>query len=113
MRKLFLGFILSAWMGQAMAEDLVCQIKINTGLVSEINVTLAPKIRKMFDTYEGYRFYLNNLGDKKFEVEVYNPADPSRGYAEGFLRTQEDKLGWILWSQDILLDVSCKLQTEK
>lgn len=113
MKKMFLSLILASGIGQASASDLVCQIKVNTGLFSEVNITLAPQTRKMFDEYEGYRFYLNNLGDKKFEVEVYNPADPSRGYAEGFLRTQEDKLGWILWSQEILLDVSCKLVLEK
>lgn len=97
----------------AFGEELICETKINTESVAKTLVSVSPKERKMFGMNDGYRFYVSNLGGAKFEIEVYNPNDASRGYAEGFIKTAEDKLGWILWSQDVILDVSCRLLTEK
>ena len=110
MKKLIF-FCMFLFSSLSFAEDLLCVVKVNLSVVGEVEISVAPSsAHTHYMEVEGFRFYITNKGHSKFELEIYNPNDPSRGYAEGFLRTAEDQLTWTLWSRDILLESSCRLK---
>lgn len=102
-----LTFLLSASM--AKASDLVCNVKINAEEAAVTEFTVAPNTEVTYAVLEGYKFFVSNLGNSKFELEIYDSNGPTRSYATGHLRNLTDDLSWTLWSREILLETTCKL----
>lgn len=110
MKRLLLpSLILSLLAANAAAEDLVCRVKVNGAAASERKVRVSPNESVPYAELEGYRFKIKNLGPSRFEIEAYDSAAPSRGYAAGFLRAAGDAVSWTLWTRDILLETTCAL----
>lgn len=91
------------------AEDLFCNVSVNTEVVAATEFAVAPKTKMTYVLVEGYTFSIANLGESKYELEIYDSAGATRSYATAYLRATTDQLGWTLWSRDILLETSCKL----
>lgn len=109
MKKLIAALFLTLISSSVFAEELFCNVTVNMETVAEVEFTSAPKTNTAYVVAEGFSFYITNKGNSKFELEVFNLDGPSRSYAEGYLRTQEDTLAWTLWTRDILLETRCKL----
>jgi hypothetical protein len=93
----------------AFAEVVLCKVKVNTAEVSLKKVDVKVGDSEVFAENSGFRFRVKNYGMGKFELDVFDPATPSRNYAEGLLKSATDEVGWALWTRDILLEASCKL----
>lgn len=91
------------------AEDLACTVTANSDVLIQTDFNLNVKEQYQYLSAGTFSFYLSNLGNSKFEIEVYNNDGPIRFYTTGLLRTSNDILTWTLWSRDILLETSCKL----
>lgn len=91
------------------AEDLNCQISLNTKLVVNKNIYLPMTRSVSFGEVEAFRFKINNFGNSKFQIEVFDGNNPSRGYADGVLRSPLDQIKWSFWSREILLESVCTL----
>lgn len=91
----------------AHAETLECEVKVNTELSSRQSLKLTSGEAKAFGKLKDYAFKLNNKGDGRFELEVFDPSAPSRSYAEAKLRDAGDEVRWTLWSREILLEAAC------
>lgn len=105
-----LPFLLLLGSSFALAEDLICGVRMNTQPVLERKVSLTPNAADALAEFEGFRLKLRNLSDGRFEIEAYDSAATTRSYAEAHLRTSKDTLKWTFWSRDILLETSCALQ---
>ena len=92
-----------------LAEDLNCTVSVNMEVVAEEVFTVAPKTKVTYVNAADFVFYVANKGNSKFELEIFNVDAPSRSYATGFLRTNEDALTCTLWTNDYLLETSCRL----
>lgn len=91
------------------AEDLICSVNLNTEPVAETPVTVDVNAKVVYAEMDGFRFFVTNKGNSKFEIEVFNAAEPSRSYASGKLLDATDELSWSVWSRDYLIDSTCKL----
>jgi hypothetical protein len=94
------------------AEALNCDVSLNGEIVAENNLFVNVAEQKNYVTLGTFYFYVKNMGNSQFELEIYNTDGPLRSYAEGNLRTLTDKLSWTLWTRDILLETKCKLAEE-
>lgn len=92
-----------------MAEELVCKTSLSTVVVSENTVAVEKGERVLFEEFDGYHLWVKNLGDHRYELEVFDESGPSRGYASAFLHDQRDELGWATWTRNILLETACRL----
>lgn len=92
-----------------LAEELRCTVSVNMEVVAEEVFTVEAKTKVTYVNAADFVFYVANKGNSKFELEIFNVSAPSRSYAEGFLRTNEDALTWTLWTNDYLLETSCRL----
>ena len=109
MKKLALTLIGFTLCAPALAENLLCSIKLNTEKVSEQRREVASGEAAAFGVVDGYRFKVTNQGGSKFEIEVFDPTIPARHYATGSLKDSTDVVQWSFWSQDVILDASCRL----
>ena len=109
MTKLIVALSFMLVSGLVCAEDLICNVSVNTEVVAETEFTVVPKTKVTYVLVEDYTFFVANLGESKYELEIYDSAGPTRFYATSYLRTTSDQLAWTLWSRDILLETSCKL----
>ncbi len=91
------------------AQDLTCQILVNTEIASESTVELEANSKIFFGEVEGYRFTINSLGNSKYELEIFDPGTPSRSYSSGLLKTIGDKISWTYWSREIMIESNCRL----
>lgn len=106
----FLFFLLTiANVSGAFAEQLLCKVTVNTEVQTKKEITVLPDEKVTFADVDSFRMMVKNLGSAKFEVEVFDGNEPSRGYAKGSLKTSDDEVRWTLWRRDILLETSCQL----
>ncbi len=105
---LFFLFTITSVSG-AFAEQLLCKVIINTEVQGKKEIAVLPDEKVTFADVDSFRMMVKNLGSAKFEVEVYDGNEPSRGYAKGSLKTSDDEVRWTLWRRDILLEASCQL----
>jgi hypothetical protein len=89
-------------------EELSCQMQVNGSVVATSNVKVAPRSTVKVVEIEGFLAKVTSRGESRFELEIYDPATPSRSYAEGVLRASSDQLKWSLWRRDILLEFACR-----
>ncbi|MBY0412537.1 MAG: hypothetical protein K2Q18_00155 [Bdellovibrionales bacterium] len=109
MKKILSVLLLVLVSTSAFAETITCNVQVSLEEVARVEFDLAPNTQTKYVASEGFSFYLNNKGDSKFELEIFNIDGPSRSYAEGYLRSPNDTLTWTLWTRDILLATECKL----
>lgn len=109
MKKLIIALALSLSSSALLAEELFCTVSVNFETVAEVQLQVEPTQKEAYVMADAFSFYVTNKGQGKFELEIFNADEPSRSYAEGFLRTKEDTLAWTLWSRDMLLETKCKL----
>lgn len=109
MKNFLLGMMFLFSSHVLFAEDVVCTVTANHDVLAQTDFSLNVKEQHQYVSAGTFSFYLSNLGNSKFEIEVYNNDGPTRFYTTGLLRTSNDILTWTLWSRDILLETSCKL----
>lgn len=110
-KVIFFTLLLKIIPSISFAEELICQVKVNTQTVSEQKLTVPANASIPYAEVEGFRMKINNHGASKFELEIFDPSVPSRGYAEGSLKDAKDELKWTLWTRDILLETACRLNS--
>jgi hypothetical protein len=113
MKKLVLASALIFNIAYAFSQDVSCEFLVNSELVSDTKMSLEPKVKKMFEKQDNFRFYFTSLGNSKYEIEVYNPSEPSRIYSSGYLRSSHDRIEWAQMAEDYLFEISCRLLAEK
>lgn len=109
MKAFIIGASLFAVLQNAYSEELFCTVSVNLETVAETEFNLEVSERTKYVDAGDFVFYVKNMGDSKFELEVFDGSVPSRSYALGILRNATDDLKWSLWTRDILLETSCKL----
>lgn len=108
MKNLILSFSIILAGTVAQAQDLFCNLKVNTDVIADTKVTTIPGKNVVFGTHGSYTVSVRNQEASKFYIEVYE-TNVSRTYADGVLRTEEDEVKWTLWSRDILMEAACRL----
>lgn len=113
MNKILIAFMILIISTSLFAETLTCNVQVSLEEVARVEFAINSMEQKKYISSEGYSFYLNSKGDSKFELEIFNGNEPSRSYAEGFLKTPSDTLTWTLWTRDVLLTTQCRLAGKK
>lgn len=109
MKKIFLLALFTISFN-TFAEDLACSVNLNTVNVTDVEVTVGAQEKVLFaDLENGFRFYINNKGNSKFEIEVVNNDEQTRSYADGKLQNLDEEVSWSIWSRDYMIDSTCKL----
>lgn len=107
--KILLAMIFFPLLSQAADHQLSCSISLNLEKVLERPVTLPEKASNyQFATFQDFRFFLTDTGNK-VELQIFNPADPSRTYAIANL-DQSKEIELTLWKREYLLTAHCALQ---
>lgn len=109
MKKMIASVLFLIMTSSSYAQDISCQILVNTEIVNESTISVEANSKMVYGDVEGYRFMINNLGASKYEIEIFDPSGPSRSYASGTLKTEDDKISWTFWSRDIMLESNCRL----
>lgn len=92
------------------ANELLCSVSQGLVEVSISDVKVAPGEKASYETLDGYMFSVKNLGDSKFELDVFDSSTPSRSYASGILKSPSDTLSWTYWSRETLIETNCHLK---
>lgn len=50
---------------------------------------------------------VKSMGNNQFEIEVFNPANPSRSYSTAVLKSAGDFLKWANWDRDAIFEIAC------
>lgn len=112
MKKSATVFLLMAISSIAFAEDITCQILRSGEVVNESTISVDQNAKVHYGKEGGYQFMLNNHGESKYEIEVFDSNGESRNYALGTLKTATDKISWTFWSRDMLIESSCTLASK-
>ena len=91
------------------ASNLLCSLKVNLETIDEREIEVSAKEKVNFTDYENYRFFITNNSNDQYTIEVFDGDTPSRSYATGILKNQNDSVKWSLWTRDIILDADCSL----
>ncbi len=83
MKKMIGSVLFLIMASSSYAQDISCQILVNTEVVNETTVSVEANSKTVYGDVEGYRFMINNLGSSKYEIEIFDPSGPSRSYASG------------------------------
>lgn len=110
MKKLMLISSLLLSSGVLQANELHCSVSQGLIEVSIAEVTVAPGEKSSYETIEGYMFSVKNLGDSKFELDIFDSGTPSRSYSSGSLKSATDSLSWTYWSRETLIETTCRLK---
>lgn len=93
------------------AADLICEVKESLTQVSIVDLKVNEGAKIPYEKISGYTFNITNLGNSKFELDIFDANTTSRSYSTGYLRTNEDSITWTFWSRDTLIEASCKLKS--
>ncbi|MBK26815.1 MAG: hypothetical protein CME70_22630 [Halobacteriovorax sp.] len=101
MKYLILGLLFSS---SVIAKDVSCLAKKNLSEVwhKKTEVMLGAKV--LFGSIDQFKFYVKNIDDSRFELEVLDENTPSRQYASG----DGKEINWTLWSRKALIDFNCE-----
>jgi len=110
LKKLMLICALLLSSGFLYGSELHCSVSQGLVEVSIAEVTVFPGEKSSYETLEGYMFAVKNLGDSKFELDVFDSSTPSRSYSSGSLRSSSDSLSWTYWSRETLIETTCRLK---
>lgn len=113
MMKYILLFMVACLTSTSMAENLLCQVSINMEVQSKLSLQVPLDENILYAKFQPFQMRIKNLGASKFEIEVYDSEEPSRSYAKGTLRAEDDEVRWTLWRRDILLETSCSLASAR
>ncbi len=88
----------------AFSKDVSCVAKKNLSEVwhKKTEVQLGTKV--LFGSIDQFKFYVKNIDDSRFELEVLDINTPSRQYASG----DGKEINWTLWSRKALIDFNCE-----
>jgi len=112
MKLSFIFFLLSA-LSTLNATELDCKILHNMEPVfySEVSTTENTKI--LIGSAEGIIASITEKKNNIFILEAYLADYDVRGYSEGLLNKEKDKLTFTLWGRASLAEVSCALSHKK
>lgn len=104
--KAILALILFPLFSHASAHQLSCSISLNLDKVVDVQVLLPANANNyQFATFQDFRFFLTDTGNK-VELQIFNPADPSRTYAIANL-DQSKEIELTVWKREYLLTTQC------
>lgn len=100
--------VLSSVSAFAHETTLQCKATYNMDTVLETAVTLGHSERnKSFGEFEGFQFFLSDIGSGVVELQSYNNMEPSRSYATAKISEAGSFVELSIWTRDYLLEVRC------
>ena len=93
----------------AFSQTLNCSLIINNTVVEKNSVEIVQGEKVAIFNYDGLKVSSIVRTSSKFEIEVFNPFEPSRSYAVGELREKSDDLSLVSWKREQILEVNCTL----
>ncbi|EQC43801.1 hypothetical protein [Bacteriovorax sp. Seq25_V] len=91
------------------AQTLDCSLIINNTVVEKNKVEITKGEKTAIFNYEDLKVSSIMRTATKFEIEVFNPFEPSRSYAVGELKEITDDLSLVSWKREQILEVNCTL----
>jgi len=87
---------------------LQCKATYNMDTVLETAVTLGHSERnKSFGSYEGFQFFLSDMGSGIVELQSLNSNEPSRSYATAKISEAGSFVELSIWTREFILEVRC------
>lgn len=110
MKKFLITLVVVLFSTKLFAADLICEVKESLTRVSIVDIKTQEGAKIPFEKIDGYTFNVTNLGNSKFELDIFDSNTTSRSYSTGYLHTAKDSLTWTFWSRDTLIEANCKLK---
>jgi hypothetical protein len=92
------------------SATLECETLINLEPVVSGSVTTVKNSKLQVSHHPDAIAFVTETGPENFLVEAFLPSLQMRIYAEGALRTTNEKLTASAWSREFMVDVTCKLK---
>lgn len=91
------------------ATELNCKILHNMDPVFHAEVSTTEETKTLIGSAEGINASITEKKNNIFVLEAYLADYDVRGYSEGLLNKEKDKLTFTLWGRASLAEVSCAL----
>ena len=50
---------------------------------------------------------IKSLGNSQYELEIFDPSNPSRSYSTGVLKSTNDFIKWANWDREAIYEIAC------
>lgn len=105
MKILILTFL--AFSSFTFATTLDCSGSHNTKVLFTQRVTLNARSEAKLPKLGYIEAKIKSMGNYQFEIEVFDPSNPSRGYATGIIKNVNDFVKWASWDREAIFEIAC------
>ncbi len=102
---MFLTFSLNTF-----AESMDCTGIHNTAIVFTQRVIINSRSEFVLPKMDYLSSKIKSMGNNQFEIEVFDPSNPSRSYATAIMKNKNDFVKWANWDREAIFEIACVLK---
>ena len=95
---------------KSFAETMDCTGVHNTKIVFAQRVTISSRSEFMLPKMDYLTSKIKAMGNNQFEIEVFDPSNPSRSYATAIMKNANDFVKWANWDREAIFEIACVLK---
>lgn len=89
------------------ATTLECSGSHNAKVMFTQRVSLDARTEAKLPKLGYIEAKIKSLGNNQYEIDAFDPSNPSRGYAVAVINSTSDFVKWASWDREAIFEIAC------